>query len=275
MSEPGLTNPWEPWQQLIDSIGQNYRTQLLAARDRARGELRDLDEEQLETVAAEGRRVAGSLDEDGARLTVSLTEDRERHSRLAADCQREAELLLRRRRWALAPRPRREARADATQRADRAEEHRRRAAQAHEQLRELGNTGRHLYPWFERHQDVLARGMAAELTLDAAHQAAYHVLGAPGIASLTAACLTSDRAIDLGQLQELVKNGGEARQWLLFAVAAELYGREQAVSLSELLAGLNGEDLDRVLDAIAVLKRRRITIPGSAGDLWIRAAEPK
>jgi hypothetical protein len=224
VSEPGLTNPWEPWQQLIDSIGQNYRTQLLAARDRARGELRDLDEEQLETVAAKGRRVAGSLDEDGARLTVSLTEDRERHSRLAADCQREAELPLRRRRWALAPRPRREARADATQRADRA---------------------------------------------------AYHVLGAPGIASLTAACLTSDRAIDLGQLQELVKNGGEARQWLLFAVAAELYGREEAVSLSELLAGLNGEDLDRVLDAIAVLKRRRITIPGSAGDLWIRAAEPK
>jgi hypothetical protein len=105
-----------------------------------------------------------------------------------------------------------------------------------------------LYPWFGRHQDVLARGMAAELTLDAAHQAVYHVLGAPGIASLTAACLTSDRArIDLGQLQEFVRNGGEARQRLLFKVAAELYGREQGVTLTELLAGLDGEDLDRVL----------------------------
>ena len=71
MSERGLTNQWEPWQRLIDSIGPYYRAQLFAARDRARGELCDLDEEQLETVAAEGRRVAGSLDEEGARLTVA------------------------------------------------------------------------------------------------------------------------------------------------------------------------------------------------------------
>ncbi len=102
MSEPGLTNQWEPWQRLIDSIGPYCRARLLAARDRARGELRDIDEEQLEAIAAEGRRVASSLDEEGARLTVTLTDDRERNSRLAADLQREAELLLRRRRWALA-----------------------------------------------------------------------------------------------------------------------------------------------------------------------------
>jgi hypothetical protein len=178
----------------------------------------------------------------------------------------------------LAPRRRRQPRADAAERADRAEEHleehRRRAARAHEQLRELGNSGRHRYPWFERHQDVLARGMAAELTLDAAHSGVHHLLGAPGIASLTAACLTPDRAIDLGKLQELVKNGGAARQRLLFAVAAELYGREQGVSVSELLAELDGEDLDRVLYAIAVVKGRQIAGPGSADDLWIRAAEP-
>jgi hypothetical protein len=116
--------------------------------------------------------------------------------------------------------------------------------------------------------------MAAELTLDATHSAVYHLLGAPGIASLTAACLTTDRAIDLGQLQVLVRNGGEARQRLLFAVAAELYGREQGLSLSELLGELDGEDLDRVLEAIAVVKRRRITSSGSPDDLWIRAAEP-
>jgi hypothetical protein len=66
MSERGLTNQWEPWQRLIDSIGPSYRTQLFAARDRARGELSDLDEEQLEVIAAEGRTVAGSLDEEGA-----------------------------------------------------------------------------------------------------------------------------------------------------------------------------------------------------------------
>ena len=275
MSERGLTNQWEPWQRLIDSIGPYYRTQLFAARDRAKDELCDLDEEQLEAIAAEGRKAAGSLDEDGARLTVRLTEHRERHSRLAADLQREAELVLRRRRWVLAPRRRRQARTDAAARADRADEHRRRATQAHEQLRELGNSGRHLHPWFERHHDVLARGMAAELTLDGAQSAAYHLLGAPGIASLTATCLTTDRAIDLGQLQELVRNGGGARQRLLFAVAAELYGREQGVSLSELLAELDGEDLDRVLEAIAVAKRRRITIPGVPDDLWIRAAEPE
>ena len=51
--------PWEPWQRLIDSIGPYYRTQLFAARDRARGELCDLDEEQLEAIAAEGRNGCG------------------------------------------------------------------------------------------------------------------------------------------------------------------------------------------------------------------------
>jgi hypothetical protein len=56
----------------------------------------ELDEEQLAALAAEGRRVASSLDEEGTRLTVSLTEARERHSRLAGDLQREAELLARR-----------------------------------------------------------------------------------------------------------------------------------------------------------------------------------
>ena len=274
MSEPGPTNPWEPWQRLIDSIGPHYRSQLLAARDRARGELRDLNEEELESIAAEGRAVARSLDEEGARLRVNLTEDRERHSRLAADLQREAEVLLRRQRWAPASRRWRQARAEAAERTDRAEEHRRRAAQAHEQLRELGNSGRHLYPWFERHQDVLARGMAAELTLDAAQGAVYHVLGAPSIASLTAACLTADRAVDIGRLERLVKNRGEVRQRLLFEVAAELYGREQGVSLNELLGELDGVDLDRVLEAIAVVKRRRITSSGSPDDLWIHAAEP-
>jgi hypothetical protein len=58
-------------------------------------------------------------------------------------------------------------------------------------------------------------------------------------------------------------------------VAAELYGREQGVSLSELLAEPDGEDLDRVLRAIALVKRRQTTILGSPDDLWIRAAEPE
>ena len=115
--------------------------------------------------------------------------------------------------------------------------------------------------------------MAAELT-STPRKARYNLLGAPGVASLTAACLTTNRAIDIGLLERLVKKCGEARQRLLFEVAAELYGREQGVSLSELLAELDGEDLDRVLYAIAVVKRRQITIPGSPDDLWIRAAEP-
>jgi hypothetical protein len=36
---------------------------------------------------------------------------------------------------------------------------------------------------------------------------------------------------------------------------------------------LDGEDLDCVFEAIAVVKRRRITSSGSPDDLWIRAAE--
>ena len=231
--------------------------------------------EQREAIAAEGRKAAGSLDEDGARLTVRLTAHRERHSRLAADLQHEADLVLRRRRWALAPRRRRQARTDAAARADRADEHRRRAAQAHERLRELGNSGRHLYPWFERHHDVLAPGLAAELTLDGAQSAAYHRLGAPGIASLTAACLTTT-----GRSISVASNGSSRRtagcgsgccsRWQPSCMDAS-----RGISLSELLAELDGEDLDRVLDAIAVVKRRRSTIPGSPEYLWIRAAEPE
>jgi hypothetical protein len=166
-------------------------------------------------------------------------------------------------------------RADVAERASQAANHRQLAADAHEQLRELGNAGRHLYPWFERHEDILGRGLAAELALNAAHSAVYHVLGAPSIASLTAACLTSDRAIDIGRLERLVAQSGDARQRLLFEVAAELYDRPQGVSLSELLRELDGEDLDRVLQAIAMLKRRQLTIEATAADLWIRAAEPE
>jgi hypothetical protein len=164
-------------------------------------------------------------------------------------------------RWTRPGRRRRQARADAAETATQADEHRRRAADAHDQLRELG--GRHLYPWFEQHAEVLARGLAAELALDVSHRAVYYVLGAPGIASLTAACLTSDRSIDIGRLERLVKDSGAPRPLLLFEVAAQLYGAEGDLSLSELIADLDGEDLDRVLQSIAMVKRRRLTIPES------------
>ena len=42
MSE--LTNPWEPWQRLIDSIGSYYRGRLFEARDQAKAKLGELDE---------------------------------------------------------------------------------------------------------------------------------------------------------------------------------------------------------------------------------------
>jgi hypothetical protein len=47
------------------------------------------------------------------------------------------------------------------------------------------------------------------------------------------------------------------------------------VSLSELLAELDGEDLDRVLQAIAMVKRRELRLDKSQRDLWIRAAKPE
>ena len=65
MSELGLRTPSASCQRLIDSIGPDCRSRLLAARDEAWRELCHLDEEQLETVAWKGRRVAGSLDEEG------------------------------------------------------------------------------------------------------------------------------------------------------------------------------------------------------------------
>lgn len=234
--------------------------------------LNDLDEHELAWIASEGRSTAGALDEEGARLTVSLTDERERQSRLASELQAESERTAREARWTRPGRKRRQARADAAEKAVQAEEHRRMAAHAHDQLRQLG--GRHLYPWFEQHEDVLARGLAAELALEIPHRAVYHVLGAPGIASLTAACLTGDRSIDIPRLERLVKDRSEPRPLLLFQIAAELYGvEEEGVSLSELLAELDGEDLDRVLQAIAMVKRRRLTIPESPRDLWIRASE--
>ncbi len=209
--------------------------------------LDELDEEELASIASKGREVAGLLDEEGARLTVGLNAERERRSRLADELRDEAQRLLRQGRRTMSPRRHREMRDEAAERAARAGEHWQQAREAHEQLRELRSSGRHLHPWFERHEEVLARGLAAERALGAAHDAVYRVLGAPGIASLTAACLTSDRAIDLGRLERFVKDTGDARQLLLFQVAAELYDREQEVSLTELLHELDVEDLDRVL----------------------------
>jgi hypothetical protein len=98
---------------------------------------------------------------------------------------------------------------------------------------------------------------------------------APGIASITAMCLNSDRAIDLGAVRRLVEERGNERQRLLVGVADVLYGRNEEVTLSELLAELDGEDLDRVLQAIAMVKRRRLTTQELPADLWIRAAEPE
>jgi len=69
VSESGLTNPWEPWQRLIDSIGPDYRTVPFRARDQAKAEIDDLDEEEFGLIASEARAVASSLDEEGARLT--------------------------------------------------------------------------------------------------------------------------------------------------------------------------------------------------------------
>ena len=105
MSE--LTNPWERWQRLIDSIGPYYRGRLFKARDQAKLKLGELDEEELRSIAADGRRIAGSLDEEAARLTVSLTDDRERHSKLASELQHEAQRLARQARRTLLPRRRR------------------------------------------------------------------------------------------------------------------------------------------------------------------------
>ena len=85
MSERGLTNPWEPWQRLLDSIGPDYRRRFHEARERAMAGLAEFNEDELASIASEGRRIAASLDEEGARLTVSLTDDRERQSRLASE----------------------------------------------------------------------------------------------------------------------------------------------------------------------------------------------
>jgi hypothetical protein len=62
-----LTNPWEPWQRLIDSIGSYYRGRLFKARDQAKTELGELDEEELRAAASEGRRIASPMDEEDAR----------------------------------------------------------------------------------------------------------------------------------------------------------------------------------------------------------------
>ncbi len=83
------------------------------------------------------------------------------------------------------------------------------------------------------------------------------MLGAPSIASLTAACLNAERAIDLGQLGPLVEEQGNQCQQPLLDVAIELRsGDEREVTLNELLEQLQGEDLDRVLEGVAIRRRR-------------------
>jgi hypothetical protein len=59
---------------------------------------------------------------------------------------------------------------------------------------------------------------------------------------------------------------------VLLDAARELYERRERVSLGELLTDLDGEDLDRVLQAIALVKRRPLALGDSPDDLWIPAA---
>jgi hypothetical protein len=263
----------EVWRRLFDAIGREYRARLLKARDRARAELTELDRRRLEALAADGRAVAGSLDEDGARSTVRLNDDRARYSNQAGELRREATLIAKRARRTVLPWRRRQLRADAAHRVAKAEEHARVANNAHEQLRELGHDGRHLYPWFERCENALAWGLAAEYELDIIYGAAYHVLGAPSIAALTARCLISGRGIDRDRLEKLVGEEGDPRQQLLFDVAARLSDGRRDSLLTDALGELDGEDLERVFEAIAAVRNRKLTIDGSRADLWIRASE--
>jgi hypothetical protein len=56
-----------------------------------------------------------------------------------------------------------------------------------------------------------------------------------------------------------VNERGDRRQRLLFEVASELCSRER-VSLGELLVEFEGEDLDRMLQAIAMVDHCRLAI---------------
>ena len=59
MSE--LTNPWEPWQRLIDAIGPYYRGRLFKARDLAKAKLGELDEEEGSSVRVRQRALSDRL----------------------------------------------------------------------------------------------------------------------------------------------------------------------------------------------------------------------
>lgn len=50
MSESRSTNPWKPWQRLLDPIGPDYRRQLLKARNRATRAIDDLYKDELAMV---------------------------------------------------------------------------------------------------------------------------------------------------------------------------------------------------------------------------------
>jgi hypothetical protein len=86
---------------------------LYKARDRARGGLEGLEDDELAAIASEGRRIAGTLDVEGARLTVSLNDDREHQSRLASKLQAESERVARQARWTVSLGRRRQARTEA------------------------------------------------------------------------------------------------------------------------------------------------------------------
>jgi hypothetical protein len=170
-------------------------------------------------------------------------------------------------------RRRRQARADAAERAAQGEKHRRMAAHAHEQLRELGQTGRHLYPWFEQHVEVWraawppssrSTSLTAPSTTSSARPGSRR---SPRPASPPTGQSPSASSSNSSWATETRGSGSCSR-------SPRSSTGEQGVSLSALLAELDGEDLDRVLEAIALLKRRGSPTQGSPDDLWIRAAEP-
>jgi hypothetical protein len=213
----------------------------------------DLDDGELAALASESRKIASSLDDEGARLTVSLTADREFQPKLAGELQRETEAVTWQGRWTLSLHRRHQHRVAAAARAwawqlwsapvsvVRATRERPRARPGR------CASARSRPP---RHVRRARRAYASRRSRPF--------------------CLTS-----VGRSRSRASSGSSERKvmsdrGLLFEVAAELYDCEQRVSLSELLTELGGEDLDRVLYAIAVLKRRAIESPGPRRSLHAR-----
>jgi len=269
--------PW--WRDLAPLLAEHDSQSIEREAKQLRGKANDATDAQLAAWALIARQLVKELDLPAARLAVKgvgvrrqkLANEVARLERLQQDHQHAAQLAYQdaRQRTGIG-KAKRQAREAAL-----AEMHsfREQARDADIERRKLDSQlyqlhdPAHLEPWVESNRRVLALGLAAEWVRDAPERAVRHLLGSPTLAHVAAPLVDRHGNFDLDGIVAAAQTN---TQRLLLALAEWLSAdhHENSPPIST-LSHLDGADLQRALEAIAIAHRIAKLAPEEADTGWL------